>query len=118
MKINNLKWRQFLLIVCLVLTVSSCSKDEFREDVVNDVHSIVANPHLVTIDEAEKQLVALLTEIEGVKTRSGEIVPQRKIANRYSSSFSSGTRSVGSEVPSVHIFNFEDEKRICNYVWR
>ncbi len=104
------KWLHSVLGLCLVLLVSSCAEDTPTEKASEDRKPYIETTHTVSIETAEKQLTSLLKEIEGASTRSGDVSPQRKIATRYSTKRTVGTRTSGKIIPYIHVFNFEGRK--------
>lgn len=88
----------------------SCTKDDFGDNLLNESEPNSEFLHTITIDAAEAQLVEILSDMEGIATRSGEASKSRKIASRYSTGSPIATRADENFEPYVHVFNFEDNE--------
>lgn len=104
-----MKHSKLLLLFAAALLFSCNKENSISFDDMEKAPIDAITSKVVSIDEAEKEVLSLLNMID-VKTRAGE--PVRKIANRYSNGTAVGTRSENGEddTPLVHIFNFEDNQ--------
>ena len=104
-----MKHSKLLLLFAAALLFSCNKENSISFDDMEKAPIDAITSKVVSIDEAEKEVLSLLYMID-VKTRAGE--PVRKIANRYSNGTAVGTRSENGEddTPLVHIFNFEDNQ--------
>lgn len=108
MRVSYLRWTYSILSICFIVTFSSCAKEGLGEDFQDAPEPNSEFVHAVSIDEAETQLVGLLSDMEEAATRSGEVFAPRKIVSRYSTGTPVATRTEGEIEPYVHVFNFEN----------
>lgn len=108
MRVSYLRWAYSILSICFIVTFSSCAKEGLGEDFQDAPEPNSEFVHAVSIDEAETQLVGLLSDMEEAATRSGEVFAPRKIVSRYSTGTPVATRTEGEIEPYVHVFNFEN----------
>lgn len=93
------------LSVLLASILFSCSYG-MRESVQESDDGFVNS--IVTIEEAEKELMAVLSEMDKAVTK-GESCEVRKIAGKFSKGTPVLTKSTGNvSDPYLHVFNFED----------
>ena len=98
--------KKILLLFMSFLLLEACSSESVEDFGLEPEKQ---SDYVVTIDEAEKDLLCLLTDMNAgmPPTRSGE---GRRISNKFSLGTPAATHSEEEQEPYVHIFNFEDEE--------
>lgn len=110
MKKNYFRWVHNIFAICIITLLASCAKDGSSDLSLNEPESNPEFSNTITIDDAQAHLEVILSEMEEVATRSGDVAKPRTIASRYSTGSPITTRSGDDFEPYVHVFNFEDSE--------
>lgn len=107
-KTRSMRFIVWFVNLIFVAFIYSCSETEFYSYDNTTVKRKVS--HVKTFDDAKIELESILRVVDGSETRSDGTLP-RVIKGGYTFTKNTNmTRAEADSAPSVHIFNFEDDR--------
>ena len=105
------QWPIRLLAILLTFSITACN-EQAPETVTAQLttHQIIEeNSTVITIEDAQRELETILNDIDAAKSRVGNTVHPRKVAEAYSLTTTlQRSRSENADSFSLHVFNFAD----------